>query len=141
MNVNAVDAINYFSEKQLQSEIEKEQVRRNSIKRSDSQNDQQRNTILMVPSTDSKPSLARLGETHCSNCHPERETAYAFRLPPIDKSTSILFSNITLRLKTVTLNPFPSQTDASIYECFQHHPLLTLRSAQKYFFPSKSYVK
>lgn len=53
MNVNAVDAINYFSEKQLQSEIEKEQVRRNSIKRSDSQNDQQRNTILMVPSTDS----------------------------------------------------------------------------------------
>ena len=25
-----------------------------------------------------KPSLARLGETHCSHCHPERETALSY---------------------------------------------------------------
>jgi hypothetical protein len=28
-----------------------------------------------------KPSLARLGETHCSHCHPERETALSYGMP------------------------------------------------------------
>ena len=64
-----------------------------------------------------------------------------FRLPPIHQQTSIVVNNIALRLKTITLNPFPTKNDRKIYESFQHHELLTLRSAQKYFIPSRSYVQ
>ena len=64
-----------------------------------------------------------------------------FRLPPIHQQTDIVVNNIALRLKTITLNPFPTTTDTKIYESFQHHDLLTLRSAQKYFIPSRSYVQ
>ena len=64
-----------------------------------------------------------------------------FRLPPIHQQTDIVVNNIALRLKTITLNPFPTTTDTKIYESFQNHDLLTLRSAQKYFIPSRSYVQ
>ena len=64
-----------------------------------------------------------------------------FQLPPIHQQTDIVVNNVALRLKTITLNPFPTKTDTKIYESFQHHELLTLRSAQKYFIPSRSYVQ
>lgn len=52
-NASAVDAINYFSEMQLQSEIEKERARKYSLKRtSRSEEEKTRNTVLILPSID-----------------------------------------------------------------------------------------
>ena len=51
-NASAVDAINYFSEMQLQSEIEKAKARKYSLKRSDGEDEKARNTVLILPAID-----------------------------------------------------------------------------------------
>ena len=48
-NASAIDAINYFSEMQLQSEIEKARARKYSLKRSDGEDEKARNTVLILP--------------------------------------------------------------------------------------------
>lgn len=48
-NASDVDAINYFSEMQLQSEIEKARARKYSLKRSDGADEKARNTVLILP--------------------------------------------------------------------------------------------
>lgn len=47
-----VDAINYFSEMQFQSEIEKARTRKHSLKKPPPQGDKARNTVLILPSID-----------------------------------------------------------------------------------------
>lgn len=49
---SAIDAINYFSEVQLQSEIESAKARRHSLKRSDGEDEKARNTVLILPTID-----------------------------------------------------------------------------------------
>ena len=66
----------------------------------------------------------------------------AFPLPTIYQTRrSVVLNNMVLHLKTLTLNPFPDEADEAIYEPAKHSHLLTLRSSQKYFFPSQSYVE
>ena len=66
----------------------------------------------------------------------------AFPLPTIYQTRrSVVLNNMVLHLKTLTLNPFPDEADEAIYEPAKHSQLLTLRSSQKYFFPSQSYVE
>ena len=48
-NAGYVDAINYFSEMQLQSEIEKARARRHSVKKETSKDEKVRNTVLILP--------------------------------------------------------------------------------------------
>ena len=66
----------------------------------------------------------------------------AFPLPAIYQTRrSVVLNNMVLHLKTLTLNPFPDDDDAAVYEPAKHSQLLTLRSSQKYFFPAQSYVE
>ena len=71
-----VEAINYFCEMKIQDELEKARARARDKTPTPSQ-DNSRNTVLILPKIHSRRSLARLGETHCSHCHPERETSLA----------------------------------------------------------------
>lgn len=65
----------------------------------------------------------------------------AFPLPQIYQTRrSVVLNNMVLHLKTLTLNPFPDAGDLAVYEPYKQSNLLTLRSSQKYFFPSQSYV-
>ncbi|XP_048577146.1 uncharacterized protein LOC5521505 isoform X2 [Nematostella vectensis] len=138
-----VEAVNYFCEMRMQEELEKAKARAR-VKTPPQAKDNSRNTVLILPKINSKRSLVRLGETHCSHCHPERETSLslAFPLPPIyAHRKDIPLTNVSLRLKTLTLNPFPEPADIQLYEAARHAQLLTLRSAQKYFIPAQSYVR
>jgi len=136
------EAINYFCEIRMEEELERARTR--TPKKTPVQaQDNSRNTVLVLPKIHSKRSLARLGETHCSHCHPERETslALAFPLPTIYQTRRrVVLNNMVLHLKTLTLNPFPDEDDLAVYEPAKHSQLLTLRSSQKYFFPEQSYV-
>jgi len=65
----------------------------------------------------------------------------AFPLPPIyQQKKEIPLTNVSLHLKTLTLNPFPDVADLDLYESTKHAQLITLRSSQKYFIPSQSIV-
>ncbi|KAK3744458.1 hypothetical protein QZH41_012879 [Actinostola sp. cb2023] len=137
-----VEAINYFCEMQLEEELDRARER-SRAKTPQKAADNSRNTVLILPNIHSKRSLARLGETHCSHCHPERETSLslAFPLPPIyQQKKEIPLTNVALHLKTLTLNPFHDDVDMDLYEATKHARLLTLRSSQKYFIPSQSIV-
>jgi len=137
------EAINYFCEIRMEEELERARTRTREETPVQAQ-DNSRNTVLVLPKIHSKRSLARLGETHCSHCHPERETslALAFPLPTIYQTRRrFVLNNMVLHLKTLTLNPFQDKDDLAVYEPFQHSQLLTLRSSQKYFFPGQSYVE
>ncbi|XP_068724283.1 WD repeat-containing protein 97-like isoform X2 [Montipora capricornis] len=137
------EAINYFCDIKMEEELERVRTRPR-VKSPVQAKDNSRNTVLVLPKIQSKRSLARLGETHCSHCHPERETslALAFPLPTIYQTRRrVVFNNIVLHLNTLTLNPFPDDDDAAVYEPAQQSQLLTLRSSQKYFFPGLSYVE
>lgn len=137
------EAINYFCDIKMEEELERVRTRPR-VKSPVQAKDNSRNTVLVLPKIQSKRSLARLGETHCSHCHPERETslALAFPLPTIyETRRRVVFNNIVLHLNTLTLNPFPDDDDAAVYEPAQQSQLLTLRSSQKYFFPGLSYVE
>lgn len=135
------EAINYFCEIRMEEELERARTREKTPVQAQ---DNSRNTVLVLPKIHSKRSLARLGETHCSHCHPERETslALAFPLPQIYQTRrSVVLNNMVLHLKTLTLNPFPDEGDLAVYEPYQQSNLLTLRSSQKYFIPAQSYVE
>lgn len=137
------EAINYFCEIRMEEELERARTRTREKTPVQAQ-DNSRNTVLVLPKIHSKRSLARLGETHCSHCHPERETslALAFPLPQIYQTRrSVVLNNMVLHLKTLTLNPFPDEGDLAVYEPYQQSNLLTLRSSQKYFIPAQSYVE
>ena len=84
-------------------------------------------------------SLVRLGETHQSVCHPERETALTNMLPPVNASRGV--RSLVLRLKTLRLNPFPDELDELIYSPAAMSHLVTLRYSQKYFLPAASVVE
>ncbi|PFX23697.1 Ribosome biogenesis protein YTM1 [Stylophora pistillata] len=141
------EAINYFCEIRMEEELERARTRTRTRTREKTPvqaQDNSRSTVLVLPKIHSKRSLTRLGETHCSHCHPERETslALAFPLPQIYQTRrSVVFNNMVLHLKTLTLNPFPDESDSAVYEPYQHSNLLTLHSSQKYFIPAQSYVE
>lgn len=138
-----VEAINYFCDIRMEEELERARTRAR-VKTPVQAQDNSRNTVLVLPKIHSKRSLARLGETHCSHCHPERETslALAFPLPTIYQTRRrFVLNNMVLHLNTLTLNPFPDEDDAAVYEPAKNSQLLTLRSSQKYFFPGQSYVE
>lgn len=139
------EAINYFCEIRMEEELERARTRTRTREKTPVQaQDNSRSTVLVLPKIHSKRSLTRLGETHCSHCHPERETslALAFPLPQIYQTRrSVVFNNMVLHLKTLTLNPFPDESDSAVYEPYQHSNLLTLHSSQKYFIPAQSYVE
>ena len=51
-NASSIDAINYFSEMQLQSEIQKSRARKHSLKKQSAEDEKARNTVLILPSID-----------------------------------------------------------------------------------------
>lgn len=142
--VSPAEGINYFCDIKMEEELERVRSRPREKTRPVQAKDNSRNTVLILPKIQSKRSLARLGETHCSHCHPERETslALAFPLPTIYQTRRrVVFNNMILHLNTLTLNPFPNDDDVAVYEPAKQSQLLTLRSSQKYFFPGQSYVQ
>jgi len=142
--VSPAEGINYFCDIKMEEELERVRSRPREKARPVQAKDNSRNTVLILPKIQSKRSLARLGETHCSHCHPERETslALAFPLPTIYQTRRrVVFNNMILHLNTLTLNPFPNDDDVAVYEPAKQSQLLTLRSSQKYFFPGQSYVQ
>ena len=141
-NVTPVDVVNYFIEMKDEEALAIERERALEEQRLLTQKrDTERNTVLMLPRIGGYASLARLGETHQSRCHPERETSLAndFVLPAIHKKTHRPCRSLVLHLHTLTLNPFPEPLDELIYAPTAPE-LITLRSAQKYFVPALSVV-
>eukprot|EP00794_Sanderia_malayensis_P018922 gene18922-20826_t len=128
-NATEIDAINYFCEMEFQQELERA---RNAIVAPSEEavkSERLRNTVLILPKIDGYKSLARLGETHKSCCHPERETslAYDLRLPPISQSKQDnLARGLIMHLNTLTLNPFPNLLDELLYEPFANNYLFRL---------------
>ena len=95
--------------------------------------------------------LIRLGETHCSCCHPERETTLMLlhQLPyhdnrPDPSNPYCLWrkftQTITLPLIPQTINPFLTAEEKAAEE--EMMGLGRLKSGmRKYFIPEKSYVR
>ncbi|XP_065064504.1 WD repeat-containing protein 97-like isoform X2 [Rhopilema esculentum] len=77
-NVMPIDAINYFCEMEYQNELERARNATAAPSEETTKSDRLRNTVVILPKIDGYRSLARLGETHQSCCHPERETALAY---------------------------------------------------------------
>ncbi|XP_005105308.1 WD repeat-containing protein 97 isoform X2 [Aplysia californica] len=148
-SVNYIDSINYFCE--MMTEKELEALRRGEVMRRQKGETvvQAKNTVLVLPKIAHKPALVRLGEMHTSKCRPERETVLHtdFRMPvitnrgrhPAPGDLNGFVPSINLPMKPVYLNPFPSAIDA-LHPRFSQPILITLKSAQKYFIPSQSYV-
>jgi len=140
-HVTPIEAINYFCEMKFEEELAKfktEEVK--PEKKSEEKKDKTRNTVLLLPKINNFVSLARIGETHQSICHPERETSLAkdFILPSINGKNGI--HSLLLHINTLTLNPFPEEVDQLLYSPTVNADLITLRSTQKYFIPSRSVV-
>ncbi|XP_059170361.1 WD repeat-containing protein 97-like isoform X2 [Physella acuta] len=148
-SVTYIDAISYFCEVMMEKELEA--LKRGEVFRSKEGEvvTQNKNTVLVLPKIAHKPALTRLGETHTSKCRADRETSLhtEFRMPPIIARGKQLapgtltgfVSCINLPMKSVHLNPFPSPAD--LHRALLQQPILiTLKSAQKYFIPSQSYV-
>nr|XP_006814610.1 PREDICTED: uncharacterized protein LOC100377114 [Saccoglossus kowalevskii] len=148
-NAKPIEAINYFAEMQLEKQLEKMRSGTVSVSKSEKEELERRNTVLVLPKIKHKPSLVRLGETHTSKCRPHRETSLAaieFKLPSLYPGKRIEYDGmygftpkIDLPMKTVVMNPFPSAAD--YYEELHQPILLTLKSSQKYFVPGHSYVR
>ncbi|XP_065827477.1 uncharacterized protein [Oscarella lobularis] len=75
-SVKPIDVINYFVRIEHEKELEKLRAMQSRTEAEATAEEPKKNTILTLPRIP-KTSLARLGETHCSKCHPERETSLA----------------------------------------------------------------
>ena len=99
--------------------------------------------------------LTRLGETHCSCCHPERETAYHLihHLPrdynrPDPYDPTRLWRNFThylsMALIPQNVNPFlndeEKETEREV-AAEQHATRMSVAGMTKYFIHEKSYVR
>ncbi|XP_064640581.1 WD repeat-containing protein 97-like [Lineus longissimus] len=148
-NATYLEAINYFVEMELERELDK--MRHGRDRKPTADDGATKNTVLVFPKLPSKQCLVRLGETHTSQCRPHRETnlhvdyrhqAMTSRgLPPMPGSLHGFAPAMTLPMKTVNMNPFPSEIDL-IYERIKaNQPLLiSLKIAPKYFIPAHSVV-
>lgn len=134
-NISPIDAINYYVELKFKEELERLKKETSQRRRSSSKD---RNTIIYLPKINVAHSLVRLGETHQSKCHPERETAFARVIPPIQSKQGV--RSLLLRMNTLRLAPFPDELDELIYDPAGTSDLITLRYSQKYFVPSSSFV-
>lgn len=143
-HITPIEVINYFCEMKYENHLERARLEalaaQTTQKQVKKKVDEIRNTVLVLPYVEGYVSLARLGETHESKCHPERETSLTHRLalPPIENKNGV--HSLLLRLKTLHLNPFPNELDELIYAPAANADLVTLRYAQKYFIPSRSVV-
>ena len=61
----------------------------------------------------------------------------AAHLPPVDGHQ---IHSLLLHVNRLTLNPFPDELDELLYTPTKNSDLITLRSSQKYFIPSRSVV-
>jgi len=143
-NASPFDVLNYFCELKYEEEMARLKEEAERQKQIDDKNSLNKNTVLLVPKKEGYISLARIGETHRSRCHPERETSlfYGRALPPIETHTNI--NSLMLQSKKINLNPFPEDfADQLLYapqcNCVQSN-LITLRYSRKYFIPSQSFV-
>ncbi len=98
--------------------------------------------------------LIRLGETHCSCCHPDRETSlallgrhplhYNYPHPPRDNMWKQFTGSLTLALTPNNVNPFLSEEERAAEKEMEESKKarrLSIGSMVKYFIPEKSYVK
>ena len=76
--------------------------------------------------------LTRLGETHQSSCHPERESRFLPIIRPHPQG-----GYITLNLTRVNINPFLSEDEKEAEEAAQRFSLV---SDSRYFVYHTSYV-
>ncbi|BFZ13069.1 hypothetical protein BsWGS_16108 [Bradybaena similaris] len=148
-SVSYLDAITYFCEIMTEKELEALKKGQTLKRKQEDGKLEFENTVVVLPRILKKPALVRLGEMHTSQCRPERETCLhtGFHLPPITMrgrhpapgDLASFVSCINLPMKTVYLNPFATtaeETDSHINQPI----LITLKSSQKYFIPSHSYV-
>jgi hypothetical protein len=79
-----------------------------------------KNTILRLPKVQRYTGIVRLGETHCSRCHPQRETTLALasltgadRLHSkyITEHVKLNSSWLTVPLKTQVIDPFAPEEE------------------------------
>lgn len=143
-HVTPIEVINYFVD--MKEEHAREMARLEALQEqmeATTKRDVKRNTVLSVPNINTGyVSLARLGETHHSKCHPERETNFASEsvLPPIvGAKKPPPCRSLVMHINQLYLSPFPDPLDELLYMPCAQSDLITLQtSAQKYFIPSLS---
>ncbi|CAG5117443.1 unnamed protein product, partial [Candidula unifasciata] len=148
-SVSYLDAVTYFCEMMTEKELEALKKGQTLKRKQEDGKAEFQNTVLVLPRILKKPALVRLGEMHTSQCRPERETCLHtdFHLPPVTMrgrhpapgDLCSFVSCINLPMKTVYLNPFSAAAEESDSN-FNQPILITLKSSQKYFIPSLSYV-
>lgn len=100
-----------------------------------------RNAIIALPKIHQPHSLVRLGETHKSCCHPERETTYSLicQLPHLSVQQGRGQANacwLSLAVKRHNINPFLTEEEKT---CEKNGN--SFSSIVRYFVPGSSYVK
>jgi len=76
--VGPIDTINYFCEVEYERELERARAASVAPPKEVIQTEKLRDSVILLPKIQNYRSLARLGETHQSCCHPERETILAY---------------------------------------------------------------